>query len=101
MQAKLTAGVMEIGRLLQRAGPYVVLEIVLPGGTLFALILYLYRTGQLRSLADFGAIARGVLQGAARAFDQLAFALQPLGALPDGPHPRDGLEPIDLLGGRR
>ncbi|HTQ00396.1 MAG TPA: hypothetical protein VMN56_13795 [Casimicrobiaceae bacterium] len=100
MQAKLVTGVMEFGRLLQRAGPYVILEIVLPGGTLFALILYLYRTGQLRSLADLGAMLRSVLRAAGHAFDQLAFALQPLGTLPDGPRPRDGLEPIDLLGKR-
>ena len=29
-------------RLLPRIGPYVVVEIVLPGGTLIALLLYLY-----------------------------------------------------------
>jgi hypothetical protein len=29
-------------RLLQQAGPYLALEIVLPGGTLIALALYLY-----------------------------------------------------------
>ncbi len=28
----------------RRVGPYVVLEILLPGGTLFALLLLLYRT---------------------------------------------------------
>jgi hypothetical protein len=30
-------------RLLPRLGPYAFVEIVLPGGTLFALALYLYR----------------------------------------------------------
>ena len=36
--------VLELSRrLLQKAGPYVVIEIVLPGGTLLALALYLYR----------------------------------------------------------
>lgn len=30
-------------RLLQQAGPYIAIEIVLPGGTLLALALYLYR----------------------------------------------------------
>ncbi|HKU71579.1 MAG TPA: hypothetical protein VJQ51_12130 [Burkholderiales bacterium] len=30
-------------RMLFRAGPYVLLEIVLPGGTLVALLLYWYR----------------------------------------------------------
>ena len=29
--------------MLQKAGPYLLLEILLPGGTLFALLLYLYR----------------------------------------------------------
>ena len=31
------------GAMLQKAGPYVLLEILLPGGTLFALLLYFYR----------------------------------------------------------
>jgi hypothetical protein len=30
-------------RLLQRAGPYLLVEIILPGGTLIALLLFLYR----------------------------------------------------------
>ena len=30
-------------RLASRAGPYLVVEILLPGGTLLALLLYLYR----------------------------------------------------------
>ena len=77
MQAKIAANVMELGRLVQKAGPYVVLEVVLPGGTLFALLLYLYRTGQLRQLADLRLMARGMLRAAGRAFDQLAFTLQP------------------------
>lgn len=29
--------------LLQKAGPYLLLEIVMPGGTLFALLLFFYR----------------------------------------------------------
>jgi len=31
-------------RWAQKLGPYLVLEILLPGGTLFALLLLLYRT---------------------------------------------------------
>jgi hypothetical protein len=31
------------GAMLQKAGPYLLLEILLPGGTLFALLLFLYR----------------------------------------------------------
>ena len=30
----------------RKLGPYIVLEILLPGGTLFALLLFLYRHGQ-------------------------------------------------------
>lgn len=33
----------EANDLVYRAGPYVLLEILLPGGTLFALLLFLYR----------------------------------------------------------
>ncbi|MFO1303662.1 MAG: hypothetical protein U1F54_08005 [Burkholderiales bacterium] len=69
MQAK--TAMSEVGRLLQKAGPYVALEVVLPGGTLFALLLYLHRTGQLRKVRAMGAaLARSV-----------AFALQPPGSL--------------------
>jgi hypothetical protein len=98
MYAKLAVGVTELYRLLKKAGPYVVLEVVLPGGTLFALLLYLYRTGQLRQLADLPQMARATLRAAGRAFDQLAFTMQPLGAIPGGgPRTRDGLEPLDLV----
>ena len=32
----------------RKLGPYLLLEIVLPGGTLFALLLFLYRNSSLR-----------------------------------------------------
>ena len=32
-----------VRRLLQKAGPYLAVEIILPGGTLIALAIYLYR----------------------------------------------------------
>ena len=35
-----------LGLLLQRAGPYLLIEILLPGGSLFALLLFLYRKRQ-------------------------------------------------------
>jgi hypothetical protein len=41
-------------QLLRRAaraiGPYMILELLLPGGTLFALLLYVYRSGALAAL---------------------------------------------------
>lgn len=36
-------GLELLRRLLPRVGTYVVVEIILPGGTLIALLLYLYR----------------------------------------------------------
>ena len=93
MRAK--TAMKEVGRVLQKAGPYVVLEVVMPGGTLLALLLYLHRTGQLRRFAR-RILGNAVLAAAARAFDQLAFTMMPLGAV--GPRVPDGLEPLDFLG---
>jgi hypothetical protein len=40
-------GLELLRRWLPRIGPYIVVEVVLPGGTLLALSLYLYRRRQL------------------------------------------------------
>jgi hypothetical protein len=42
-------GVGLLRRALSRLGPYAVIEIVLPGGTLIALLLYLHRRATHRS----------------------------------------------------
>ena len=91
MQAK--TAVAEVGRLLQRAGPYVVLEVVLPGGTLFALLLYLYRTGQLRKVPGFLARGASLTAGA------VAFALEPAGSKAISRR-RDGVE-LQMLAASR
>ena len=39
----LIVGLEILRRSLTRIGPYLLVEIVLPGGTLFALLLYLYQ----------------------------------------------------------
>jgi hypothetical protein len=42
------ANLLEVVRAwMRRLGPYVLLEMLLPGGTLFALLLFLYRRGRL------------------------------------------------------
>jgi hypothetical protein len=42
------ANVLEVLRAwAQKLGPYVLLEILLPGGTLFALLLFAYRRSRL------------------------------------------------------
>ena len=40
-------------------GPYIVLEVLLPGGTLVALLLFLYRRGQLLQAAAQAASGGG------------------------------------------
>jgi len=40
-----------LGRLAQGFGPYLVLEIVMPGGTLLALLLFLYRRRKPEAVA--------------------------------------------------
>ena len=43
-QMELVASSWEVlRRFAQRVGPYLLIEAVMPGGTLFALLLYLYR----------------------------------------------------------
>ena len=49
-------------RLGQKAGPYLVLEMLLPGGTLFALLLFIYR----RRKSGIGAGTPGAVAGAMR-----------------------------------
>ena len=49
-------------RVGQKAGPYLVLEILLPGGTLLALLLFLYR----RRNADAGGGAQRAVVAAMR-----------------------------------
>lgn len=44
----LLAAVDVLRRLAKDFGPYVMLEVLLPGGTLFALLLFVYRRGGLR-----------------------------------------------------
>lgn len=77
MGKALTKRWAELGRLLRKAGPYVVLEVVLPGGTLFALLLYLHRSGRLRELAAMRRLARAVDRAGSDTFDQLAYVWQP------------------------
>lgn len=67
----------DLGRLLRKAGPYVVLEVVLPGGTLVALLLYLHRSGGLRNLGVMRGLAGAVDRAATDTFDRLAYVWQP------------------------
>jgi hypothetical protein len=52
MGAIITEHFKPIGSLLQKAGPYLLLEILLPGGTLFALLLFVYQRRQQPGAAE-------------------------------------------------
>ncbi len=46
--ALLTGCLSSLRRFGKLSGPYVLLELLLPGGTLFALLLFIYRRKKLR-----------------------------------------------------
>ena len=52
-----------VRRLLQKAGPYLAIEMILPGGTLMALALYLYRHRKIFFRRDVDlALARSTIE---------------------------------------
>ena len=66
-----------IARTSRKLGPYVLLEILLPGGTLFALLLFAYRNPELaRRYASRarGAVARTVSEAQAAVADRASQA---------------------------
>ena len=48
-------------RLAQKAGPHLLIEMVMPGGTLVALLLYLYQRARRRSFDQAAAAVRAGL----------------------------------------
>lgn len=89
-----------LGNLLQKVGPYLLLEILLPGGTLLALLLFLNQRRRQLGTAD----ALGLSAVFARAIRQVrrqmanAVQLQLVASLWRGNHrERDGLEALALL----
>jgi hypothetical protein len=97
METRAMQSVLAVGRALQRAGPYVLIEVVLPGGTLIALLLFLYRRGPANVSADLkrlGASALGTLRATLEEWRRVV-------QIRSGPRlraarrrERDGLEPL-------
>jgi hypothetical protein len=89
-----------LGQFVQKAGPYVLIELVLPGGTLIALVLYLYRNGYLRLGLEVALRIGNVLDQALDPVRDIVLFVQPsdIAALVasgrDGTH--DGLEPLAM-----
>ena len=67
LQTDLTAKLAALGWLLRKVGPYLAIEILMPGGTLIALALFLYR--RRNAAPDGTTLALRAL--AARALDQV------------------------------
>jgi hypothetical protein len=57
-------GLERARRIGQRLGPYLMLEVIMPGGTMFALLLFLHRRGRL----DFGRMASRAAAAVSRSF---------------------------------
>jgi hypothetical protein len=64
-------------RIGQNWGPYLMLEILLPGGTLLALLLFLYRRRKLNTRSDAPRTAIGLSRTLVSIVGQCNFARQP------------------------
>jgi hypothetical protein len=87
--------IRDVADLAHRAGPYVLLELLLPVGTLIALALFVYRRGDARRHAGspvgpFDRLLERVLVRLDDALDLRVVAARS----PDGKD--DGLEPLGL-----
>jgi hypothetical protein len=58
----LAIGWQFLQRLLKQAGPYMLIEILLPGGMLFALILYISRSGAWSALQPMPTVCQQYVQ---------------------------------------
>lgn len=65
-----------LGRIGHRLGPYLVLEILLPGGTLLALLLFLYQRNK-RTIKNLGSRTAVAVTQVLRIIAQSIFVRQP------------------------
>jgi hypothetical protein len=88
------------GEALQKAGPYMLIEIILPGGTLIALLLFLCRRGDRSAASPALARARLLVDRVRARLWDLVLVLVPddiatiVGNGEGGE--RDGLEPLAM-----
>ena len=100
MSTAVVSSLRVFGSLVQKAGPYLLLELLMPGGTLFALALYLHQRRQQRRTGDApspGALLAQIISGL-RARIALALQACDIASLWRGRHrERDGLEALAML----
>jgi len=97
--ATVTRPLGRLVRMLQNLGPYLLIEIFLPGGTLLALLLYASRNGRpfredAPTFATLAALGSAAGQALARWMPLDAFGLAG-----GGRADRDGLEPLGMVPG--
>ena len=96
MEAMYLRSLRIVSSLVQKAGPYLLLEILLPGGTLFALLLFVYRRRDDLIVPYARRASAAIVRAATGLREQLAFIELPLGIAASawrGRHrERDGLE---------
>jgi hypothetical protein len=100
VEAMYLRSVRILGNLVQKAGPYLLLEILLPGGTLFALLLFVYRRREDLVIPHARRVAEALVRAATGVRELLAFADLPFGIAASvwrGRHrERDGLEALGV-----
>jgi len=87
------------GNLVEKAGPYLLLELLLPGGTLFAVLLWFYRQRQQLGSANVPRASVVAAQTIGKVREEIGFFAQPHGvaSLWRGRHrERDGLEALAM-----
>jgi hypothetical protein len=62
----LFTGLAILRQLAKKLGPYLILEILLPGGTLFALLLFAYQRGRLGGFDTIRATVMSIWSGVDR-----------------------------------
>lgn len=77
MQIEVTSSLARLRRFVRKLGPYVVLEILLPGGTLLALLLFLVRRRKLNAGSNAPRTAPAVTRALASVLEQAIFVPQP------------------------
>lgn len=97
MQAIARERLRLVATLIQRAGPYLLLELLLPGGTLFALLLFLYRRSR-RDASSWPVTIREQMVAMVREARSL-LSLPGVAGWPRLHAVRDGLEPLAMAPG--
>lgn len=97
MKTKTRQRLQQMATLCRRAGPYVLIELLLPGGTLFALALFVYRRSRRDGL-PFTAALRNEFADTVDEIRRRLGAGNASGRRTEQPH-RDGLEPLAMAPG--